>query len=160
MTNQSLYLSKPPIMATQMIIRKPINQVFEAFVDPRITTKIWFTKSSGKLEPHARVTWEWEMYNVSSKVIVKEFEQDKRIVVEWNEDNPTTIEWRFSPYQNDATFVIIKESGYKGTGDDMVAQAIGSMGGFSFLLASAKAFLEHGIALNLVRDHVPQKATE
>jgi len=28
----------------EMLIRKPLDEVFEAFVDPTITTKFWFTK--------------------------------------------------------------------------------------------------------------------
>ena len=36
-----------------MLIRKPVAEVFEAFVDPDITAKFWFTKGSGRLErPH------------------------------------------------------------------------------------------------------------
>ncbi len=27
----------------QMLIRKPVEQVFDAFVDPATTTKFWFT---------------------------------------------------------------------------------------------------------------------
>ena len=34
----------------QMLIRKPIEDVFEAFITPEITTNFWFTKSTGKLE--------------------------------------------------------------------------------------------------------------
>jgi hypothetical protein len=30
----------------QMVIRKPVAEVFEAFVDADVTTKFWFTKSS------------------------------------------------------------------------------------------------------------------
>jgi len=33
---------------TQMLIRKPVAKVFEAFVNPDITTKVWFAKSSGR----------------------------------------------------------------------------------------------------------------
>lgn len=34
----------------QMLIRKPVEQVFRAFIDPAITVHFWFNKSSGKLE--------------------------------------------------------------------------------------------------------------
>jgi hypothetical protein len=34
-------------------------------------------------------------------------------------------------------------------------QALDSTEGFAFVLAGAKAFLEHGIMLNLVRDRFP-----
>ena len=32
----------------EKLIRKPVAKVFEAFINPEITTKFWFTKSSGK----------------------------------------------------------------------------------------------------------------
>jgi hypothetical protein len=37
----------------------------------------------------------------------------------------------------------------------MLAAACDSTQGFSFVLAGAKALLEHGIELNLVGDHAP-----
>jgi len=52
-----LTLTKAPIMKTGMLIRKPVAQVFEAFVNPDLTTRFWFTKSSGKLEPGKQVQW-------------------------------------------------------------------------------------------------------
>jgi len=41
----------------EMLIRKGIEEVFDAFINPEITTKIWFTKSSGKLETGKHVEW-------------------------------------------------------------------------------------------------------
>jgi len=38
-----------PIVKAQMLIRRPVSEVFQAFVDPAVTTKFWFTKSSGPL---------------------------------------------------------------------------------------------------------------
>lgn len=54
-------------VVTQMLIRNPVSQVFEAFIDPAITKNFWFTKGSGKLEVGKTIIWEWEMYNVSTK---------------------------------------------------------------------------------------------
>ena len=49
--------SNSTVVEAQMLIRKPVTQVFEAFVDPEITTKFWFTKSSGKLELEKKARW-------------------------------------------------------------------------------------------------------
>jgi catechol 2,3-dioxygenase-like lactoylglutathione lyase family enzyme len=38
-----------------MLIRKPAAEVFEAFVDPDVTTHFWFTKGSGRLEVRRRL---------------------------------------------------------------------------------------------------------
>lgn len=42
----------------EMLIRRPVVDVVAAFVDPAVTTRIWFTKSSGRLEPGKRVRFE------------------------------------------------------------------------------------------------------
>ena len=52
-----------PIAKTEMLIRKPVSEVFEAFVDPAITSKFWFTKGSGRLQAGKQVRWDWEMYD-------------------------------------------------------------------------------------------------
>jgi len=74
----------------QMLIRRPVADVFEAFVNPQITTKFWFTKSSGRLELGKKVRWDWEMFGVGDVLTVKEFEENRRILVEWDND-PTAV---------------------------------------------------------------------
>ena len=150
----ALQLNQAPAAATGMLIRSPVADVFAAFVDPGVTTMFWFTKSSGRLEPGARVVWEWEMYGVSAPLIVKALEPDARIVIEWTEDG-TTTEWTFTPHGRDRTFVAITHRGFTGDGDAVVKKALDSVGGFSLVLAGLKALLEHGIRLNLVGDRFP-----
>ena len=57
------------IVEAQMLIRKPAAEVFQAFIDPEITKHFWFTRSSGSLEEGKTITWEWEMYEVSTQVL-------------------------------------------------------------------------------------------
>src|SRR5205823_14587344 len=102
----NLQLKRVPAAKTGMLIRRPDAEVFEAFINPEITTKFWFTKSSGRLEAGKKVTWIWEMYNVSTQVTIKEIEKNKRIMIEWSGyGSPNTVVWIFTPYGNDATFV-------------------------------------------------------
>lgn len=109
------------------------------------------------MEQGAELTWKWEMYDASTNVEVEKVDKDKRIVIRWNIDsdisNPSIVKWEFFPQKDDATFVIVTNKEFQGPTDEIVAEAIGSMGGFSFLLAAAKAWLEHGIELKLVLDH-------
>jgi uncharacterized protein YndB with AHSA1/START domain len=139
---------------TEMLIRKPIDEVFEAFVDPATTTKFWFTKSSGRLQKGADITWTWEMYDHSIQIKVLELEQSKQIVIEWGAyDDPTTVTWDFQPYEDTYTFVSVTNSGFKG--DKAIANALDSTSGFTMVLAGLKAYLEHGVELNLIRDRYP-----
>ena len=156
-----LELTKAPIAKTEMLIRKPVAEVFEAFTNPKITSKFWFTKGSGKLEAGKQVTWTWEMYNISTQVNVSEIEENKRILIKWPYgDVSTTVEWVFTPYGNDATYVSITNSGFTGDGDEVVNDALDSKGGFTWVLAGLKALLEHRVELNLVADAFPKGLRE
>ncbi|CAM4459842.1 uncharacterized protein YndB with AHSA1/START domain [Paenibacillus endophyticus] len=148
-----IILNHEPIVKADMLIRKPVEEVFEAFVNPAITTKFWFTKSSGRLEKGVHIRWDWEMYGVSDNVFVKEFEQNKRILLEWSDH--TLTEWQFTRRTDSEAFVTITNSGFTGDGDDVVNQAIDGMGGYMIVLCGLKALLEHGIILNLVSDKAP-----
>lgn len=142
----------------QMLIRKPVAKVFEAFIDPAITRNFWFTKASGKLELNKEVTWEWEMYGVSATVSAREIEPNKKIVYDWG-DPPKTVEFKFNALNEDSAFVTVKESGYTENGDELIAAIKDSTGGFTTVLDGLKAFLEHGINLNLIGDKFPREVT-
>lgn len=144
-----------PAVQTQMLVRRPRDDVFNAFVDPEVTTRFWFTGSSGKLAPGARVTWHWEMYGVSADVRVKAIEPPSRILIEWDEPS-TTVEWVFTSLGAEATLVQISNTGFQGTEAEVVGMALDAMGGFSLVLAGLKAWLEHGIDLTLVADRNPE----
>jgi uncharacterized protein YndB with AHSA1/START domain len=150
-------LTHAPMTKTGMLIRRPASEVFEAFVNPEITTKFWFTKSSGRLEEGRRVQWEWEMYGISISVIATTIEPGKRLVIEWpGYRSATTVEWTFESQDDGTTFVRITEKGFAGDGDQLVHQVTGSTQGFTLVLAGLKALLEHGVRLNLVADRYPK----
>lgn len=144
-----------PVVETQMLIRRPVAQVFQAFIDPAITTNFWFTKSSGALEAGKTVTWEWEMYGVSAQVFVKDIIQDRKIVVEWG--NPvTTIEFEFRDMNDQTTYVVIKNYGFRLEGDELIQAIKDNTGGFTTVLDGLKAYLEHNLKLNLIADKFPK----
>ena len=152
---ETLQPTQTPVAKTGMLIRKPVADVFAAFVEPEITTKFWFTKSSGRLEPGKQVKWEWEMFGSSTHLTVKALEPNRRIVIEWRGySGPTIVEWKFTP-MDAGTFVTITESGFTGDGDELIKYVSTSGQGFSWTLAGLKALLEHGIRLNLVSDRFP-----
>jgi uncharacterized protein YndB with AHSA1/START domain len=157
----ALDLSTVPVVRTGLLIRRPPAAVFEAFVDPASTTQFWFTGSTGRLETGKTVRWDWKMYGVSAEVVVKAAEPHSRILIAWGGpgETPTDVEWTFRSHR-DGTFVEIVNSGFEGDGDGVVAQALDSMGGFSLVLAGAKALLEHNIRLNLVPDRFPAGLAE
>ncbi|MFB3169518.1 SRPBCC family protein [Neobacillus sp. 179-C4.2 HS] len=146
-------LNEKPVVKAEMLIRKPVEEVYEAFINPEITTKFWFTKSSGRLEEGKTIRWDWEMYGVGDELFVKETEKNKLIRIEWTDG--TQVEWIFTPRADNQTFVSITNDGFSGSSDEMIARAIDSMGGYTMVLSGLKAYLEHNIQLNLVADKAP-----
>ncbi|HMK04000.1 MAG TPA: SRPBCC family protein [Ferruginibacter sp.] len=143
-----------PTVETQMLIRKPASIVFEAFIDPAITTSFWFTKSSGRLKVGETVTWEWEMYGASANVTVKEIVKNEKIIIEWG-DPLTTVKFEFKAMSEDSTYVVIKNYGFNLTGDELIEAIKDNTGGFTTVLDGLKAWLEHNINLNLIGDKFP-----
>ena len=147
---------KIPIVETQMLIRKPASAVFQAFIDPKITTNFWFTKSSGQLEVGKTITWEWEMYGASTKVLVKDIIPNKKISTQWG-DPVTKVDYEFTALTDDTTVVVIKNYGFTQTGDDLIQAIKDNTGGFTTVLDNMKAYLEHNLKLNLIADKYPKE---
>lgn len=137
----------------QMLIRKPIHEVFEAFINPEITTNFWFTKSSGKLEEGKVILWEWEMYGAKSEVKVHQIIPNELIKTTW-ELFSNNVDYEFKQMEK-GTLVIIKSYGYSQTGDELLAIINDNTGGFTTVLDGCKAYLEHGINLRLIEDKFP-----
>ncbi len=145
-----------PTAKTGMLIRKPVAEVFDAFINPEITTKFWFTKSTGKLEVGKQIEWTWEMYNISVPVLVKKIDPYKTIIIQWgNYQDMSTVEWTFKSLEGKGTYVIITNIGFQGGPDEVIAEVSDSTKGFTFVLAGLKALLEYDIQLNLVADAFP-----
>jgi hypothetical protein len=102
----SLQLTHVPVAKTGMLIRKPVEQVFEAIVNPEITSKFWFSKGSGKLETGKQVQWDWEWYDMSIQVLAKVVEPNRRVLIEWpGYSGPTLVEWTLAPRKDGTTFL-------------------------------------------------------
>jgi len=139
-----------------MFIRKDVAEVFQAIVDPAITTKIWFTKSSGKLEKGKTIEWEWEMYNHKVNVEVLEIIENQKIIFNWgNYDRPSIVEWEFRAIEG-GTFVSVTNEIEHDTPEKLIAEVRDSTEGFTLVLANLKAYLEFNILLNLVGDRFPE----
>jgi uncharacterized protein YndB with AHSA1/START domain len=150
--NESVFQAK-----SDMMIRKPVHDVFEAFIDPAITTHFWFTHGSGRLDQQKEVTWTWAMYDLNVPVKVLRMEKNKRIEFAWGHGaDATRVLMTFEAFAADKTIVAIVNDGFQGTQEEVIARSIDSTGGFTFVLAGLKAWLEHGIELNLIADKHPK----
>ena len=149
-------ITAPLVAHTAMLIRRPAMDCYEAFVDPAITSNFWFSEGSARLDAAAEVTWTWGMYGASSKVAVRELVLGRKIVVEWDVDkDASTVEWSFAERPDGFTFVDIRNFGFNGDGEAQIEKLVDTTGGFSLVIAGAKAWLEHGVRLGMVEDRHP-----
>src|SRR5437868_3850015 len=100
-----------------MLIRKPVAEVFEAIVNPAITSRFWFTQGSARLDKGKTVQWDWQMYGLTAHAQVLELDENQRVLVEWSAAGqpPTRVEWLFTPRLDNTTYVSITHSGFVGT---------------------------------------------
>ena len=148
----ALEVKNRPVARAELLIRRPVAEVFRAFIDPDVITKFWFDTSSGRLESGKTVRWQWDRCDAAVEVRVKAVKPNERILIEWGDEDATTVEWSFTRRSERTTYVSVVNSGFSGSGDEIVHQALDSAGGFALVLAAAKAYLEHGISLNIVAD--------
>jgi uncharacterized protein YndB with AHSA1/START domain len=116
-------------------ILKPVNEVFDAVVDPRKMSNYFISGASGPMKP-GKV--EWEFRDVGAKVLidVQEVEDNRKIVWESSALGPrirTTIQ--FAPDGPDATVVTITESKFPLTEEGV------------YTLCGLKAYVQFGINL-------------
>lgn len=145
--------AKSPVVQVELLIRAPSSQLFEAFVEPAMITQFWLARASARLEPGARVRWDFVVKGASTEIEVKELVKDTKIVIEW--DQGERVEWSFAPRAEAETLVGITHSRINGDADAAVTEALDSTQGFTLVLCELKALLERGVRLNLMHDKFP-----
>lgn len=147
-----------PYAEAQIRVRKAPGDVFNAFIDPEVTRNFWFTKGSGKLEVAKRVTWEWEMYGISFQVMATEIVENEKLVFHWfTGEHPTIVEMNFKALSDGTTFIHVKQTGFTGDSEAILAEVRNSTSGFTYVLCGMKVFLEHGINPNIIVDVFPKE---
>jgi uncharacterized protein YndB with AHSA1/START domain len=145
-----------PAAKAEMLICKPVSEVFEAMVNPEITSKFWFTKSCGRLETGKNIEWEWGVYDFKISIYVNLIKQNNFISFTWSgTGKPTTVEITFIPKGASATFVSIVERGLDQSDEKVLQFLVGNTEGWAFVLSALKALLEHNIILKVVADRHP-----
>jgi uncharacterized protein YndB with AHSA1/START domain len=131
-----------------MLIRRPAGEVFAAFVNPQTLRKFWLSDASGPLAPGARVQWQFMVPGATEKVSVTRFEAPRHLGFDWSEG--MHVDMTFEPFGEGATHTSVSVSGFEG--GDALAQAAGTVEGFSIVLCDLKTLLETGESAHLVRD--------
>ena len=139
------------------IIRRAPTEVFAAFVDADKMSKFWFTRTDDRLKEGE--TSRWALGSAadafSFDILVKELREPEKIVIEWEgpDGSTTLVTWLFEETGQGDTILTIEETGFSGSRNDVVERVVDSTGGFNQVIIAMKAFVEHGVAVNVVADH-------
>lgn len=139
-----------PVVEVDMLIRRRVNEVWDAFVDPDRITKFWLARSTGRLEPRAVVTWGFKIAGAEAEVKVVDAVPGELLDLRWEDDQPLRISFEG---RGGSTLVTVRVTDFGG--DAPAADAAETMSGFTLMLASLKMWLEHGIEGDLMYDKFP-----
>ncbi len=138
-------------------IRSAPAEVFAAFVEADRMSQFWFMRRDDGLRQGEKSTWylgkDEDAY--AFDVSVSQLRAPGSLVFEWPgpDGHMTSVRWSFEDDGDGNTILSVEESGFVGPDEEIAARVLDSQGGFNQVVVAAKAFVEHGIALNIVDDH-------
>jgi uncharacterized protein YndB with AHSA1/START domain len=118
-------------------------------------SRYWFTRRDGGLKEGESVSFYMgpEAGAFSFDVQVIAVREPRQIVIEWGgpDETATQVTFSFDETEEGDTILTVEETGF--ADGEVVQRVLDSTGGFNQVVVAAKAFIEHGIAVNVVADH-------
>ncbi len=128
-------------------IVKPVNEVFEAIVDPAKMSNYFISHGSGRMENGKEITWKFPEFDQLSPIKVDKIEKDKYISFYWENDGvDLLVEITLSHTGDSSTVVNITEKSRKND-EAGIKWLKSNTEGWANFLACLKAWLEYGINL-------------
>ena len=128
-------------------IVKPVNEVFEAIVDPAKMSNYFISHGSSRMENGKEITWKFPEFDKPAPIKVDKIEKDKYISFYWENDGvELLVEMTLSPSGDSSTVVNITEKSMKND-EAGIKWLKGNTEGWANFLACLKAYLEYGINL-------------
>jgi len=141
MENQTLEIK------TALQISKPVNEVFEAIVDPSKMSNYFISNGSGRMEEDKEITWQFPEFDMDFPVRISKIERNKFISFHWDMDGiELLVEMTLVPRDGNSTVVTITEKG-RNNDEAGIKWLKGNTEGWANFLACLKAYLEYGINL-------------
>jgi len=136
------------ISRAEMLIRKPVSDVFSAFTNTSTLEKFWLKRANGSLAEGAVVHWEFLVEGAQDTVTVTEFSANQIIAFTFSDG--VAVELKFEPWRDAGTRLSVKATGF--SGEDAIASVVDATEGFSIVLCDLKTLLETGTSAGMVLD--------
>ncbi len=132
---------------TALQISKPVNEVFEAIMDPAKMSNYFISKSSGKMEEDREIIPQFPEFETNFPVHVGKIEKPNYISFYWDLDGAELkVEMILTQKKRNSTLVTITEKGREND-EAGIRWLKGNTEGWANFLACLKAYLEYGINL-------------
>jgi len=140
-------------------IARSLHEVFEAIVDPQQMSRYFISRSSGRPEPGATLTWTWEDVGADGMIKVLDVQADRRFAFRWPaEGDGTEVSIELLDEGNGRTAVMVREGPFEVS--EAGTQEYGAKTfGWAHFLMCLKAWVEYGIDLrkgSITRRHLQQ----
>jgi uncharacterized protein YndB with AHSA1/START domain len=133
---------------TKMKIVKPVNEVFDAFVDPLKIGNFWFSSSSEKWEQGKIIILKYDEYDAQVVIEILEMEENKKIVFRWGNDGEGhTVTITLKELNDNITMIEVNEDGFIETSNEFIPQLVDNKEGWVYMLTCLKGYLEYGVQL-------------
>ena len=131
-------------------ILKPVDEVFDALVDPAKMSQYFISGASGPMKAGTRVEWEFAGVGAKVAIDVLEVEENRRIVYEWAPGGTVSSRTTIQVKEDDpgTTVVTVNEAKFP-LDHEGFKRAMGQTAGWTYTLACLKAYLQFGINLRL-----------
>ena len=131
---------------TQMEIAKPVQQVFEAIVDPEKMSHYFISSGTGRMQGGKTVHWKFDKGG-GLDARVERTEPDRFVSFVWSASGiEAIVAMELVPVGDTGTVVKISESEWP-PDEKGIARCIEQTQGWMHFLCCMKAYLEHGINL-------------
>lgn len=139
---------KPEILEINvaMQISKPINEVFEAIVNPEKMCNYFISQSTGRMEEGQNLIWKFPEFDMEVPVTVLKAEPNLISYYWENSGKNLLVEINLSTVGDNFTLVKISEKSMENN-ETGIKWLTGNSFGWSNFLACLKAYLEYGINL-------------
>jgi uncharacterized protein YndB with AHSA1/START domain len=128
-------------------ILKPVDEVFEAIVDPIKMSNYFISKGSGRMEEGRQVIWRFPEFDMEFPVRVGKIEKNSYISFYWEMDSiDLLVEMTLTERSSNSTLVTVTEKSRKND-EAGIKWLKGNTEGWANFLACLKAYLEYGINL-------------
>jgi len=132
---------------TAIQILKPVNEIFEAIVDPVKMSNYFISKGSGRMEPGKQIIWKFPEFDPEFPIRVGKIIKDEYISYYWDvEGTELLVEITLASRGESSALVTITE-GSRVNDEEGIKWLMGNTAGWANFLACLKAWLEYKINL-------------